>query len=140
MRARPSNERGERSADESTRSARRDNPRVGRKISLRTALTSDPAPLRAPPSWTNSEIGVVNGVSVLHAGSGTLDGAWHRQTSDEFLLVVEGELVVEFDAGPLTAGRGEGILIAAGERHRAAVPVDCLLLSVEGVGMQRTDG
>ena len=113
---------------------------MGRKISLRAALASDPAPLRAPPAWTNSEIGVVNGVSVLHAGSGTLDGSWHRQTSDEFLLVLEGELIVEFDAGPLAAGPGEGILIAAGERHRAAVPVDCLLLSVEGVGMRRTDG
>jgi mannose-6-phosphate isomerase-like protein (cupin superfamily) len=113
---------------------------VGRKISLRAALASDPSPLRAPPAWTNSAIGVVNGVSVLHAGSGTLDGSWHRQTSDEFLLVLEGELVVEFDAGPVAAGPGEGIVIAAGERHRTAVPVDCLLLSVEGVGMRRTEG
>src|SRR5205807_933636 len=69
-----------------------------------------------------------------------LDGRWHRQTSDEFLLVLEGELVVEFDAGPLSAGPGEAILIAAGERHRAEVPADCLLLSVEGVAMERTDG
>lgn len=113
---------------------------MGRKINLRDALTSDPAPLRAPPAWTNSELGVVNGVSVLHAGSGKLDGGWHRQTSDEFLLVLEGELVVEFDAGPLAARPGEAILIAAGERHRAAVPANCLLLSVEGIGMQRTDG
>ena len=82
----------------------------------------------------------VNGVSVLHAGAGRLDGGWHRQTSDEFLLVVEGELIVEFEAGPLAAGPGEAILIAAGERHRAAVPADCLLLSVEAAGMKRTDG
>ena len=88
----------------------------------------------------NSELGVVNGVSVLHAGAGKLDGGWHRQTSDEFLLVLEGELIVEFEAGPLAAGPGEAILIAAGERHRAAVPKGCLLLSVEAVGMQRTDG
>jgi mannose-6-phosphate isomerase-like protein (cupin superfamily) len=113
---------------------------MGRKISLRDALASDPAPLRAPPAWTNAELGVVNGVSVLHAGSGKLNGGWHRQTSDEFLLVLEGQLIVEFDAGPLAAGPGEAILIAAGERHRAAVPADCLLLSVEGVGMKRTDG
>jgi len=82
----------------------------------------------------------VNGVSVLHAGSGRLDGGWHRQTSDEFLLVLEGELVVEFEAGLLTAAPGQAILIAAGERHRAVVPVDCLLLSVEAVGMRRADG
>ena len=113
---------------------------MGKKISLRDALASDPTPLRAPPAWTNTELGTVNGVSVLHAGSGRLDGGWHRQTSDEFLLVLEGELVVEFDADPLAAGPGEAILIAAGERHRTAVHKDCLLLSVEGVGMQRTDG
>ena len=113
---------------------------VARKISLRDALASDPAPLRAAPAWTNAELGTLNGVSVLHAGSGRLDGAWHRQTSDEFLLVLEGKLVVEFEAGPLSAGPGEAILIAAGERHRASVPTDCLLLSVEAVGMRRTDG
>jgi quercetin dioxygenase-like cupin family protein len=113
---------------------------VGRKITLREALARDPSPLRAPPAWMNSELGVVNGVSVLHAGSGKLDGGWHRQTSDEFLLVLEGELVVEFEAGPLAAGPGEAILIAAGERHRASVKEGCLLLSVEAVGMQRTDG
>ena len=82
----------------------------------------------------------MNGVSVLHAGSGTLDGGWHAQTSDEFLLVLEGELVVEFEEGPLTAGPGEAIHISAGERHRAAVPKGCLLLSMEAVGMKRTDG
>lgn len=77
---------------------------------------------------------------VLHAGGGRLDGKWHRQDSDEFLLVVDGELTVEFDDGPLTARRGEAILIAAGERHRAAVDDSCLLLSVEAVGMRRSEG
>lgn len=88
----------------------------------------------------NTELGTLNGISVLHAGSGRLSGGWHRQTSDEFLLVLEGELVVEFEAGPLSAGPGEAIFIAADERHRAVVPEGCLLLSVEAVGMKRTDG
>jgi quercetin dioxygenase-like cupin family protein len=87
----------------------------------------------------NTEVGTVNSVTVLHAGSGKLDGSWHRQTSDEFLLVLEGGLTVEFDAGPLSAGPGEAIHIAAGERHRASVPEGCLLLSVEGVGMKRIE-
>jgi quercetin dioxygenase-like cupin family protein len=112
---------------------------VGRKITLVQALHDDPAPLRAPPDWTNAAIGTVNGRVVLHAGGGRLDGKWHRQDSDEFLLVVDGELTVEFDEGPLTARRGEGILIAAGERHRAAVPEGCLLLSVEAVDMKRSE-
>ncbi len=85
---------------------------MGKKIRLRDALASDAAPLRAPPAWTNTELTTVNGVSVLHAGSGRLDGGWHRQTSDEFLLVLEGELVIEFEAGPLAAGPGEAILIS----------------------------
>jgi quercetin dioxygenase-like cupin family protein len=112
---------------------------MGKKISLRQALASDRAPLRAPPDWSNTELGTVNGVSVLHAGAGTLDGGWHRQTSDEFLLVLEGALTVEFDAGPLSAGPGEAIHIAAGERHRASVADGCLLLSVEGVAMERVE-
>src|SRR5213594_3480036 len=110
---------------------------MGRKIGLARALADDPAPLRAPPDWRNTEVGTVNGATVLHAGSGRLDGSWHRQDSDEFLLVLQGELTVEFDAGPLSAGPGEAIHIAAGDRHRAAVPEGCLLLAVEAVGMKR---
>jgi quercetin dioxygenase-like cupin family protein len=110
---------------------------MGKFIRLEHALGSDPAPLRALPAWTNTELGTINGRVVLHAGGGQLDGKWHRQDSDEFLLVVRGSLVVEFEEGPLTAGPGEGILIAAGERHRAVVADGCLLLSVEGVAMKR---
>ncbi|HET8570017.1 MAG TPA: cupin domain-containing protein [Candidatus Limnocylindria bacterium] len=112
---------------------------MGRKIDLARALADDPAPLKATPAWVNSELGTVNGATVLHAGSGRLDGRWHRQDSDEFLLVLEGELTVEFDLGPLSAGPGQGILIGAGERHRAVVADDCLLLSVEAAGMTRTE-
>jgi mannose-6-phosphate isomerase-like protein (cupin superfamily) len=112
---------------------------MGRKIRLRHALQTDRSPLRAPPDWTNAEVGTVNDRIVLHAGGGRLDGKWHRQDSDEFLLVVDGEISVEFDSGPLTAGPGEGIFIAAGERHRAVVPEGCLLLSVEGIGMKRLE-
>ena len=112
---------------------------MGSKIDLKRALATDPAPLTARPAWKNSEVAIVNGATVLHAGAGRLDGRWHRQDSDEFLLVLEGALTVEFDAGPLSAGPGEAILISAGERHRAAVPSDCLLLSVEAVGMKRSE-
>jgi len=55
-------------------------------------------------------------------------------------VVVAGELIVEFDDGPLRGGPGEAILIGPGERHRASVPVDCLLLSIEPLGMRRADG
>lgn len=81
---------------------------MGQKIQLRRALETDPAPLRAPPDWANTVVGTVNDRVVLHASGGRLNGEWHRQDSDEFLLVVEGELTVELDAGPLTALPGEG--------------------------------
>ena len=112
---------------------------MGRKIRLEEVLESDPAPLRAPPDWINTELGLVNGKTVLHAGTGRLDGSWHRQDSDEFLLVLRGELTIDFDDGPLTAGPGEAILIGAGERHRAAARDGCLLLSVEAAGMKRLE-
>ena len=89
---------------------------MDRKISLRRALADDPDPMRAPPDWANSELGTLNGSVVLHAGHGTLEGRWHSQDSDEFLLVLDGE------------------------RHRTAVPGSCTLLSVEGVAMNRIEG
>jgi mannose-6-phosphate isomerase-like protein (cupin superfamily) len=112
---------------------------MGRKLDLRAALVEDPDPLTAPPAWMNGELARIRGDVVLHAGGGRLDGSWHSQDGDECLVVFAGELVVEFDEGPLRAGAGEGILIGAGERHRASVPVDCVLLSVEPVGMRRSD-
>ena len=112
---------------------------MGRKLDLRAALVEDPNPLTAPPSWVNGELARMRGDVVLHAGGGRLDGSWHRQDGDECLVVLAGELVVELDEGPLRARAGEAILICAGERHRASVPVDCLLLSIEPVGMQRSE-
>jgi mannose-6-phosphate isomerase-like protein (cupin superfamily) len=112
---------------------------MGRKLEVRAALVEDPNPLTAPPAWVNGELARIGGDVVLHAGGGRLDGGWHSQDGAECLIVLTGELVVEFEEGPLRAAAGEGILIDAGERHRASVPVDCLLLSIEPVGMQRID-
>jgi mannose-6-phosphate isomerase-like protein (cupin superfamily) len=113
---------------------------LGHKLDLRRALTEDPRPLTAPPAWVNGELTRIRGDVILHAGGGRLDGGWHRQDGDECLVIVAGELIVEFDDGRLRAGPGEAILIGPGERHRAEVPVDCLLLSIEPVGMRRTHG
>lgn len=112
---------------------------MGRKLDLRAVVADDPRPLTAPPAWANGELARIAGGVVLHAGAGRLEGSWHRQDGDECLVVIAGELVVEFDGGPLRAGPGQAILIAAGERHRAAVVDDCLLLSVEPAGLRRLD-
>ena len=112
---------------------------MARKLDLRQSLTDDPHALLAPPAWRNGELTRIAGDVVLHSGGGRLEGSWHRQDGDECLVVVSGELVVEFDDGTLRAAPGEAILISAGERHRASVPDDCLLLSVEPVALRRLD-
>ncbi len=75
---------------------------MGKLIRLGHALESDPAPMKAPPAWANTEVGTINGRVVLHAGGGRLDGKWHRQDSDEFLMVVRGS------PGWLPAALGRG--------------------------------
>lgn len=112
---------------------------MGRKLELRAALADDPRPLRAPPSWVNGELARIPGDVVVHAGGGRLDGGWHRQDGRECLVVIAGELVVEFEDGPLRASPGEAILIEPGDRHRASVPDDCLLVSIEPAALRRDD-
>lgn len=108
-----------------------------RHFGLEEALRTAPGRLTAPPAWTNAEVATVNDGVVLHAGGGRLQGEWHRQDSDECLVVLRGELRVEFDDEVVSAGPGEGVLIRAHERHRTEVPEGALLLSVEAVGMRR---
>lgn len=79
----------------------------------------------------------VNDSVVIHAGGGRLSGEWHRQDSDECLVVLRGELRVEFDDGVVRVGPGEGVLVRAHERHRTEALDGALLLSVEAVGMRR---
>jgi len=113
---------------------------MGRKLELRKALAEDPRPLLAPPAWVNGELARIPGGGVVHAGGGRLEGGWHRQDGRECLVVVAGELVVEFEDGPRRASPGEAILIEPGERHRASAPDGCLLVSIEPAAMRREDG
>ena len=110
-----------------------------RHFKLEDSLRTSPNRLTAPPDWTNAEVAAVNDSVVLHAGGGRLQGEWHRQDSDEVLVVLRGELRVGFDEEQVSVGPGEGVLIRARERHRTEVPEDALLLSVEAINMQRLE-
>lgn len=110
-----------------------------RHFKLEESLRTSPNRLTAPPDWTNAEVATVNDAVVLHAGGGRLQGKWHRQDSDEVLVVLRGKLIVSFDEEQVSVGPGEGVLIRAHERHRTEVPEDALLLSVEAVDMQRLE-
>ena len=110
-----------------------------RHFDLQESLRTVPGRPTAPPGWTNAEVATVNDRVVLHAGGGSLRGEWHRQDSDECLVVLRGELRVDFDDETVLVGPGEGVLIRAYERHRTAVPDEALLLSVEAMDMRRLD-
>lgn len=112
---------------------------MGKRLQVRAALEAviDPT---APPDWRNAELASINGDVVIHAGAGTLEGAWHRQDSDECLLVLEGELTVDFDAGPQTALPGECILIEAFERHRVRAVAGAVVVAIESHNATRLPG
>jgi mannose-6-phosphate isomerase-like protein (cupin superfamily) len=97
------------------------------------------APSTAPPNWTNARIGAVNSQVVLHAGGGELEGAWHRQDSDEVLIVLKGGCTVEGESGPTTAGPGQCVLVSAHERHRVTCLPGTVLVAVEGCTARRYD-
>lgn len=92
----------------------------------------------APPAWANVHLTTLNGGTVVHSGGGELSGGWHSQDSDEMLIVLSGACTVHTDDGPVRAGAGEVVCIAAGEAHRIETAVGTRLVAVEAVDAQRT--
>ena len=85
----------------------------------------------APPAWANVRIGTVNATTVVHSGGGELSGAWHSQDSDEMLIVLAGNCMVDTNEGPLHAGPGDIVSIVAGEAHRVETEPGTRLVAVE---------
>lgn len=112
---------------------------MGKRLQLRAALETV-VDATAPPDWRNAELASINGDVVIHAGAGTLEGAWHRQDSDECLIVLDGELTVDFDDGPQTALPGDCILIAAFERHRVRAVARTVVVAIESHAAVRLPG
>jgi len=43
---------------------------------------------------------------------------WYEQAWDEWVLIISGEAVLEYDLGSVTMRPGDHVLIEAGKRHR----------------------
>ena len=80
-----------------------------------------------PPKTIREHVGVVNTgerrVSVAHMTSppGWAE-PWQQPDFDEWTVVLEGAVLVEYDGGSFTAAPGQVIHAAAGERVRYSTP------------------
>ncbi|MEE8463232.1 MAG: cupin domain-containing protein [Gammaproteobacteria bacterium] len=57
---------------------------------------------------------------------------WHSHSdTDEVFVVLDGQLVLEMRAGPVTIGSGEMFVVPAGVEHRPVAREECRLLLIE---------
>lgn len=55
---------------------------------------------------------------IVSDGQASLDGFWYDQKENEWVLLVAGSAVLEFEDETLELGRGDHLLIPAHRRHR----------------------
>lgn len=60
----------------------------------------------------------------------------HVHEKDEFITILEGELVMELDGDSHTVRQGECILVPAGKTHKPRCPNMALALVMEKKGLQ----
>ena len=80
---------------------------------------------------------------IISRGDVTPDGSWYDQAHDEWVVVLQGEGVVEDDRGMCTALKaGDSLFLPAHLRHRvvhtSAVP-PCIWLAVHGNGPAQSE-
>lgn len=64
---------------------------------------------------------------------------WHSHPeTDEFFLVVDGDLTIHLRDGDLVLKAGEMCVIPSGVEHKPAAEEECQILMVEPVGTQNT--
>ncbi len=61
----------------------------------------------------------------------------HAHELDEFITILEGELLVEMEGETITVRQGESILIPGGVQHKPRCPNSALALVVEHKGQQK---
>lgn len=73
------------------------------------------------PGFRGEVVGFVSGLMVI---DGRLQGKLpaHASETDEFVVVVEGELTVTIDGEQSTLTAGSSIIVAAGTRHEVEAP------------------
>lgn len=73
---------------------------------------------------------------IISAGQVTPPGQWYDQPRDEWVLLVQGSAILEFESGAIqNLSAGDHLLIPAHQRHRVAFTSQhppCLWLALHG--------
>jgi mannose-6-phosphate isomerase-like protein (cupin superfamily) len=103
------------------------------------ALIDIPAEIAAHEPWFNQTLTTVND-SVVRLGVIDGDFHWHHHDdTDEFFLVLEGELQIDFEDRPTVAlKQHHGYTVPRGVVHRTRAPVRTAILMVEAAGVAPT--
>ncbi len=89
-------------------------------------------------TWFNQSLCRVNDCVVR---LGVVEGEfhWHKHDDeDEFFLVIEGRLLVDFEGSTLELAERQGVMVPKGVRHRTRAPRRTVILMVEGAGVKPT--
>lgn len=72
---------------------------------------------------------------IISQGHTSPDGFWYDQPEDEWVSVLQGDAVIQFEGHEVCLQRGESLLIPAHQKHRVAktsVEPNCIWLCVFG--------
>ena len=61
---------------------------------------------------------------ITSKGEVTAEGEWYDQEDDEFVILSEGEAILEFEDKTITLQKGDYLLIKAHQRHRVSYTSD----------------
>ena len=103
------------------------------------ALIDVGAEAAANDPWFNQTLTTVND-AVVRLGVIHGDFHWHKHDdTDEFFLVIEGELLIDFeDRDTVALGPQQAMTVPKGAVHRTRAPVRTTILMVEAAGVVPT--
>jgi len=88
--------------------------------------------------WYNQTLCRVND-SVIRLGVLQGEYHWHQHDDeDEFFMVLEGSLLIDFEDRVVELGRRQAITVPKGVRHRPRAPERTVVVMVEGAGVVPT--
>ncbi len=56
---------------------------------------------------------------------------WHKHNDDEFFLVYKGKIIINTEKGSIRLGRGEGVVIPKGLKHKPQAAKRAVVLLLE---------
>ena len=88
--------------------------------------------------WFNQTLSQVNN-SVVRLGIVEGEYHWHKHDDDdEFFLVLEGQLFIDFEDRTIELNPHEGVTVTKGVMHRPRAPRKTVMLMVETKSIQPT--